>query len=1064
MKKAANIILWGVLLASVVGAAGAAAWVLRDRTETFYTDADAIREPVESASLRDVLWRPPLALAEPVNSWRDDYEARLSPDGATMLFVRGKAGEGADIFTSRRTEGGWSEPEPFDAVNSPRDDLGPLMSPDGSAVYFYSDRDGGLGGYDIWRCRRTGEGWGEPENLGPGVNGPLNDYGPALTPDGTLLLFASNRPRAAEDMGTDPEAWPATVREDLFRNDYDIYEASVGDRGFGRAALVEALSSEFNDGAPAVSPVGDFVYLASDRPGGMGGFDLYRARLVGDTIRPIEHLGAEVNSASNELDPALSMGGFELHFSSDRARTLAGGEARDDYDLYRTTSREVFRQDITRRAQIDWAGLLAEIWPWLLMLLLALALLVLLLKLASDERWRARWRPLSLMIKCLLLSVMAHALLMALLAFWQVTTSLEGLLDTPGSVKVSLVSRAVAGDIAGQIRGELTRVDIEPAEAPRTPASEVRLALSEVSPASLSPESVEIAPSELRSDRAPSDSAARSETPREARAEVPEGVDAAVATPDSTERTRREEAGVAVTGVRPSAPAAMPAGAALSEATRADLRVDVLPTGVESSLHEDSSVRESSAPEMENARPASSMVIDGAAGESQADVRLPEAPGPSGRGARSEPESRIETIDASGPPARGAPTGGAPAVSLAELTPERIEEAPSGGVQSLSVETGPREAPRSTAEVRTGGSSLRPPPLPEVVTRIAGPSREENRDGSRGAQEETLRATAMSSAAVPAADMSMGGSSLQRVDVEPRSSKSVGLDERLAADASPVDASVSRPVDVAGGGVGPIPLPGLSRVDVALPQVPAAGEEEAVSYRLTGEVLDAATGLPIGGATVRLDMEGEGGLEAETTALGEFELRPAEVPDNVAVTAAREGYTPGALNVSEEELRAGMHCVFMLVASSDDVVAVEADPDVHHLGNDDFSGRINSQFQKRAEGTRYVAVFVLDAGQVAPAIERAELRLLYKGTELDNVIGINGRRLREPLNGSPRDGSFGEFRADIPVGLLVEGENTLEIRAVRRGGSDIDDFEFVNVRVHVFRGGERPAPRRGAAM
>jgi hypothetical protein len=51
------------------------------------------------------------------------------------------------------------------------------------------------------------------------------------------------------------------------------------------------------------------------------------------------------------------------------------------------------------------------------------------------------------------------------------------------------------------------------------------------------------------------------------------------------------------------------------------------------------------------------------------------------------------------------------------------------------------------------------------------------------------------------------------------------------------------------------------------------------------------------------------------------------------------------------------------------------------------------------------------------------------------------------LTDSPDDGSFGEFVARIPFRLLREGENTFQIRATSRQGTDIDDFEFVNPRL-----------------
>ena len=110
------------------------------------------------------------------------------------------------------------------------------------------------------------------------MNTGFNEYGPAIAPDGATLYFASNQPRPEDISKPDPHAWPATVREDLFNRDYDLYTASITDKGVGEAQPLSKLNTPYNEGAPAVSLQGDFLYFASDRSGGYGGFDLYRSR------------------------------------------------------------------------------------------------------------------------------------------------------------------------------------------------------------------------------------------------------------------------------------------------------------------------------------------------------------------------------------------------------------------------------------------------------------------------------------------------------------------------------------------------------------------------------------------------------------------------------------------------------------------------------------------------------------------------------------------------------------------------------------------------------------------
>ena len=444
-----------------------AVWRMTPIRRTFYTDADSIRVPIASAPVRDILWQPPVDLADTINTDGDDYEPRLSADGMTLFFVRGKAGRNADIYVALRSPDGWTDPQPLNGVNSEADDLGPEPAPDGESLYFYSNREGTHGGFDLWTARRTVDGWGDVSNLGPLVNSEFNDYGPAITPDGATLYFSSNRPQPTDYDEPDPSAWPATLREDLYYRTYDLFAAAVTERGMGSAVTVASLNTPFNEGAPAVSSYGDFLYFASDRPGGEGGFDLYRARRLDGAHEPATNLGGAVNTAANELDPALSLGGYALHFSSDRPKDDANPadaatpspQSQRNYDLYRTTSREVFLEtDEQGRPPIDWAALWRTIGPNLLWALLALLLLLLMLALFRSMQERR----VSLLAKCLLASLAAHLLMLLLFNAWEVAASLAGEFRRRGPIRVALASPMTGDHLAAQIRGNLTEVTPPP--------------------------------------------------------------------------------------------------------------------------------------------------------------------------------------------------------------------------------------------------------------------------------------------------------------------------------------------------------------------------------------------------------------------------------------------------------------------------------------------------------------------------------------------------------------------------------------------------------------------------
>ncbi len=392
----------------------------------FYTDGEDLRTEVqkEKKVIRKILWETPKLLEDSINDPElDEYEPRVSPDGDLLVFTRGRPAENADLFIAERRAGKWRDVRPLKTINTEADELGAAFSGDGQWLFFYSNREGGLGGYDIWVSQKetTEDGqftWKEPQVLGPSVNSAHNEFSPSPAPHKNILYFTSDR-RAGQDLSRRP--WQATIRSRLHATDYDIFhstwsqdeatppaeseETKAQPLKFEMAQALFPLNQPgWAEGATSVSPGRDYLYFASNRPNGNGNFDLYRVRVLDEEMGAIENLGPRVNTSESELDPALSNDGFRIYFS----RQSNGQE-----DIYTATSREVFltTDDFGPYLSLGdfWnyiKDLIAKIPPGLLILLLYLLLCLLLL-------WflRKRFGTLNLLTKCLLVALFIHLLM-----------------------------------------------------------------------------------------------------------------------------------------------------------------------------------------------------------------------------------------------------------------------------------------------------------------------------------------------------------------------------------------------------------------------------------------------------------------------------------------------------------------------------------------------------------------------------------------------------------------------------------------------------------------------------
>jgi WD40-like Beta Propeller Repeat len=251
----------------------------------------------------------------------------VSPGGRRLYLASDRPGGlgGIDIWVARRAHRGdpWGPPRNLGApVNSAADDFCPSPT-SGRRLFFVSTRAGGCGDSDIYVTRRTRHGWTEPRNLGCSVNSAAAEAGPVHLRHGRarLLYFSSTRPG-----GFAPEPPGAAA-------DADLYVSAMRNGRFSSPTLVPGVNTAANDARPHLTADGLEVVFDSDRPGTLGGPDIWsstrRALRAGWSV-PV-NLGPNVNSVAAETRASFADHGRTLYFGS----TRAGGEG--STDIYLTT-------------------------------------------------------------------------------------------------------------------------------------------------------------------------------------------------------------------------------------------------------------------------------------------------------------------------------------------------------------------------------------------------------------------------------------------------------------------------------------------------------------------------------------------------------------------------------------------------------------------------------------------------------------------------------------------------------------------------------------------------------
>jgi hypothetical protein len=151
----------------------------KDGTKLYLYKTDNFDGNIYSADYVNEKWTPITKLNGNINTGFYESHAAISPDEKKLYFTSNRDGGygGLDIYVSEKdASGDWGPAANLgNIINSRYNEDTPFITLNDSLLYFSSEGHPGIGGYDIFRTRKSGSDWKVPENMGYPVNSTDDD-------------------------------------------------------------------------------------------------------------------------------------------------------------------------------------------------------------------------------------------------------------------------------------------------------------------------------------------------------------------------------------------------------------------------------------------------------------------------------------------------------------------------------------------------------------------------------------------------------------------------------------------------------------------------------------------------------------------------------------------------------------------------------------------------------------------------------------------------------------------------------------------------------------------------
>ena len=235
-------------------------YVSADESILYYQERET--RDVYLANFKFDKWYKKVKLDIPnLNNYEIVKFAGISPDGE-QIFIQLGDSNNTDIYYGKNFLKTCNQLVPFNEnINSPYQESTLSIVPDNNTLYFSSNRPGGFGGFDIYKCEKDEHGeWGPAINLGPVINSDKDEISPFIHPNKTKLFFSSN---GHKTMGG-----------------YDIFEVTNNKGTWENVKNIGyPINTTYDDMSYSMTAKGDAAYFSSTRNNKTHHFDIYKVYL-----------------------------------------------------------------------------------------------------------------------------------------------------------------------------------------------------------------------------------------------------------------------------------------------------------------------------------------------------------------------------------------------------------------------------------------------------------------------------------------------------------------------------------------------------------------------------------------------------------------------------------------------------------------------------------------------------------------------------------------------------------------------------------------------------------------